>query len=173
MAETASQALLRKLQDALEMVHTRSAEMGMGHALIAVTEAARAGVTLTADHHAALYAVLTSVNDGWASMLWGHYVQDRIAGDELIERLRPATDRLHRTLIRVLMVEPTTLRARIPGWNPHKTVRIDKSHYDESAQPWSQITPGTYFLAMVNIGELDPNKLRFSQWEVGPSVDQQ
>lgn len=164
----ANETLLQALHNALEIANTSRPAMAMGNALIALTQAARDGMTLTSDHHAALHALIMTVSDGSADMLWGHFAEDRMAGREQIERLRPDSERLHRTLVRVTFMSDSCMRVVIPGWNPYTPISIERSQFDESVCPWEQISCGTYFMVMCNIGEQDGKKLRFSNWEVAP-----
>jgi hypothetical protein len=80
------------------------------------------------------------------------------------------TRKPHRTLLRIEDVGRESIDVIIPGWNPHRAVRLPKSLIPESF--WeSQLKIGEHLFAQINIGAEKASDLYFKDFEVAPELD--
>jgi hypothetical protein len=73
------------------------------------------------------------------------------------------TNRMWRTLLRVVSKEDDKLRVVIPGWNPREQIEIPYNIIPPEIL--AGLEPGSRFHARVNIGAEEAEDLRFEGWE--------
>jgi len=80
------------------------------------------------------------------------------------------TRKLHRTLLRIEDIGQDTIDVIIPGWNPHRAIRLPKSLLPRSVRR-SYLKRGERFFAQINIGAEKASELYFKDFEVVPELD--
>ena len=80
------------------------------------------------------------------------------------------TRKPHRSLLRIELVEQESIDVIIPGWNPHRAVRLPKSLIPTSF--WeSHLKIGEHLFAQINIGAEKASDLYFKDFEIAPELD--
>jgi len=78
-----------------------------------------------------------------------------------------STRKPHRTLLRIEDIGQDAIDVIIPGWNPHRAVRLPKSLLPRSLGR-SHLKRGVRLFAQVNIGAEKASELYFKNFEVAP-----
>jgi hypothetical protein len=80
-------------------------------------------------------------------------------------------NRMHRTLIKIVGISGgRTVRAIVPGWNPHLPVSFNINLVKQKHRRCA--LPGAYFIGRVNIGAESADQLRFERLKPAPPISE-